>query len=136
MRNEIDEKDNAEANVIAQLVELGYEVFTPLRNNTRTDLVAQDPDGNLYKIQVRRGEKNGETVQSTTDDTRIDTNGTSAREYRDTRVDLTVLYCPEVNQCYCIETDERMTDIELQASDEHGNEGENPGEEYKLENGL
>ena len=47
-----------ETKAILKLLELGYNVFTPHGDGSKCDLIIQDKDNNLFKVQCKTSRKN------------------------------------------------------------------------------
>ena len=47
-----------ETKAILKLLELGYNVFTPHGDGSKCDLIIQDKDSNLFKVQCKTSRKN------------------------------------------------------------------------------
>src|SRR5581483_10587734 len=47
--------DISEAAIIARLLQVGYNVFTPYGKNHRCDLVIEDADGQFWRVQCKTG---------------------------------------------------------------------------------
>lgn len=131
----MNKKDEAETKVLTELVQLGYEVFTPFKSSTQTDLVAQDLNGQLHKIRVKIAKKDGDIISSQLGTSYTDSNGTNARKYKDIQVDIVVLYCPQLDECYSVEA-ENINNIKLNTTNKQSRRNTYPAEEYKLKNGL
>ena len=47
--------ERSEAMILARLSEFGYLVYLPFGENYRSDMIAEDEDGNLLRIQCKTG---------------------------------------------------------------------------------
>lgn len=47
--------ERSEAMILARLIEIGYTVYLPFGENHRSDMIAEDGDGNLHRIQCKTG---------------------------------------------------------------------------------
>ena len=54
--------DISELRVLAALVEAGYHVWLPYGENHRADVVMEDGDGRLYRVQVKTGRLRGGVI--------------------------------------------------------------------------
>ncbi len=79
---------------ILDLTEKGYEVFTPLSEHTRADLVAIDQDGYCYRIQVKYSSNNYLANKSIW----ADKNGNHVTFYKENDFDYYALYIPQIDK--------------------------------------
>lgn len=139
MTNTKDTGDTSESKVLARLIELGYEVWTPFGENTRADLIAEEPDGTLHKVQVKTGrtKQNGRIVRSGLNSTYRDASGVSQSKYSKDEIDSFAVYCPQVDRCYWIEVEEAPDNaITLRIEAKQEQEGIRWAEDYEFENVL
>jgi hypothetical protein len=108
MPNTKDIGDTSESKVLARLIELGYEVWTPFGENTRADLIAEEPDGTLHKIQVKTGrtKQDGRVIEASLDSSYRDASGTRKETYSKSEVDVFGIYCPDNDGYYWVEFSE------------------------------
>lgn len=126
MPNTKDIGDTSESKVLARLIELGYEVWTPFGENTRADLIAEEPNGTLHKIQVKTGrtKQNGRVIEAHLESSYRDASGTSRRKYSEDEIDAFAIYCSEVDCCYWIDFEDapsRGIKLRIEAKQEQKN---------------
>jgi hypothetical protein len=87
----------SEVKVIARLVETGRAVSIPFGDNSRYDLVVEEPDGKLVRVQIKSGRLRKGCVRFYS----CSTNGFTG-EYRGYRgqVDVFMVYCPDNGRIY------------------------------------
>jgi hypothetical protein len=139
MTNTKDVGDTSEAKVLTRLIDLGYEVFTPFGENTRVDLIAEEPDGTLHKIQVKTGrtKQDGRVIDSHLESTYRDSDGAKRKKYTSDEIDVFVIYCQEVDKCYWVEFEEAPSrGIHLRLEAKQDQENIRWAEDYELKNVL
>jgi hypothetical protein len=99
MSDRINEKSSlAEAKIIADLVEKGYQVAMPMATHIPFDLIAIDKDFNLYKVQVkhRKITKGGVIVDLRRPNSRT--------PYSTDEVDIFAIYVTDTNECLYVKS--------------------------------
>ncbi len=99
--------ERSEAIIIAKLVEVGYGVLTPFGDNLRYDLVMEDADGNLYRIQCKTGwmdEKKTVIKFATASSYNHTMKNKGWKNYRG-QIDYFAVFCPENRGIYLIPID-------------------------------
>ncbi len=102
--------EQSEAIIIAKLLEVGYEILTPLGDNRRYDVVLEDANGNFFRVQCKTGwiEGNGAYIEfatvSTYYHTRAGRTGHGRKDYRG-QIDYFAVYCPETKSIYLVPID-------------------------------
>lgn len=87
------------ANVIANLIEQGWQVLTPVSSVSPFDVVAYR-DGEFCRIQVKYSSaKNGKVVAGCRRQTITPRQITRARNFE---MDAVAIYCPDTKNCYYI----------------------------------
>lgn len=99
--------EQSEAIIIAKLLEVGYEILTPLGDNRRYDVVLEDADGNFFRVQCKTGwiANDGACIQFKTASsyyhTRAGRTSHGRKDYRG-QIDYFSVYCPEIRKVYLI----------------------------------
>ncbi len=95
----------SQAHIIAQLLEAGYHILVPYGDNLRYDLVIEDADEQLWKVQCKTGRSNGEYISFTPASlyyhTRAGRTTYGSRAYHG-QIDYFAVYCPENRGVYLI----------------------------------
>jgi hypothetical protein len=97
----------SQAYIIARLIEVGYGVLTPYGDNLRYDLVIEDADGNLWKVQCKTGwvENDGAYIEFATASTYYHTKagrtGYGRKDYRG-QADYFAVYCSDYRKVYLV----------------------------------
>lgn len=123
----------AEANVKAHFIEAGLDVFEPIRDDCRIDLVV-DIDGDLTRVQVKSAHFTGEKVKFKTRSCMSHkSHGSDGQNYVGV-VDGFAVYCPELDECYWVDIDDAPNSaMELRVEDADSNHPAiNWADEYKL----
>ncbi len=100
----------SEAMITARLVALGYNVLKPYGDNLRYDLVIEDADRHLWRIQCKTGhlEPDEATINfsasSSYAHTRTGQAGQAHKNYQG-QIDYFAVYCPATNGMYLIPID-------------------------------
>jgi hypothetical protein len=102
--------ERSQAHIIARLLDVGYYVFTPYGDNTRSDLIIEDADGTFYRVQCKTGwiEDDGALIKFATASsyyhTRAGRTGYGRRDYRG-QIDYFAVYCPDMKNVYLVPVD-------------------------------
>lgn len=96
--------DIAEVAVTLALLEAGYGVYVPQGDNLRSDLIAEDRLGGLFRVQVKNGRLRHGAVQFEVCSKYHHRGGTS-RSYRG-QVDVLAVWCPETRMAYVLNIDD------------------------------
>lgn len=100
----------AEANIVAALVSAGYPVFLPeFNDDMRYDLVIEDIDGSLKKIQCKKGTLDNGAITFYTCSNSYQYTKTSGvdhkrHDYRG-QADFFAVFCPDNSRTYLIAVD-------------------------------
>lgn len=85
--------------VIADLTEKGYPVSIPISEHLQYDLIVEDENGNLKKIQVKY-RSNGIATCSTV---HVGSDGSNVkRKYKVSEIDFYAVYLPDIKECVYI----------------------------------
>jgi prevent-host-death family protein len=103
MEHDSNHKGNAaELAVAAEAAALGLEVYSPLTEHGRTDLVLGIA-GKLYRVQCKWGARVGEKVQVRLGTSRYSpTRGYVVKTYDRTEIDLVAVYCGDLKTTYLL----------------------------------
>lgn len=107
----------AELAIAAEAARLGLEVWHPLTEHGRCDLVLGIA-GRLYRVQCKWARRSGEVVQINLETSRRTADGYVRTRYTADEVDAIAAYCDELNECYLIpiESVARKSAISLRLS--------------------
>jgi PD-(D/E)XK endonuclease len=102
--------ERSQAHIIARLLEVGYNVLTPYGDNTRYDLVIEDADELLWRVQCKTGwvENDGAYIEFATASSYYHTKaGRTEHGRRDYRgqIDYFAVYCPDMRKVYLVPVD-------------------------------
>jgi hypothetical protein len=97
----------SESAIITRFLQLGYGVFTPYGANQRYDLVIEDAEGKLWRVQCKTGRINndGSSLQFDTANHNITGANRQNRHYRG-ECDYFAVYSIELNKVYLLLVDE------------------------------
>jgi len=97
----------SEAAIIARFIHLGYIVLTPFGGNQRYDLIVEDDDEKLWRIQCKTGriQNNGTVIAFDTANHNVTGKNKQWRHYRG-QCDYFAVYCEKLNKIYLISVDE------------------------------
>jgi hypothetical protein len=93
--------DRSEVQVLCALVEAGYNVSIPFGENHRYDLIAEDTDGRLLKIQVETGRLRNGAIEFNGCSTHSHRGGSSTRSYRG-EIDFFAVCCADNAGIYLV----------------------------------
>jgi PD-(D/E)XK endonuclease len=92
----------AETAIIHAAVKLGIDVFKPISDGTRYDLVF-DVRGRLLRVQCKWATRYGDVIAVRTYSSRRSGNGLLKRAYTGDEVDAIAVYCHDVQRCYFLQ---------------------------------
>lgn len=104
MENNPNIKGNvAELKIAARAAELGLEVYGPLTEHGRTDLVI-GIGGKLHKVQCKWGrlERDGQVISVKLESCRYTAAGAVRTRYQPGEVDLLAVYSADTGRCYLL----------------------------------
>jgi hypothetical protein len=96
----------SESAIMTRFLELGYEVMTPYGGNQRYDLVVEDADGQVWRIQCKTARMNkGRTILTfNTSISNVTGKNRQPRNYRG-QCDYFAVYNAELRKVYLISVD-------------------------------
>ena len=99
--------DVSESAIITRFLQLGYVVLTPYGGNQRYDLMIEDADTNIWRIQCKSAwiDENGTVLKFDTANHNVTGKKRDWRHYRG-QCDYFAVYCEELNKVYLISVDE------------------------------
>ena len=99
--------DISEATIIARFLQLGYVVLTPYGGNQRYDLVIEDNEGKLWRVQCKTAQiqDEGTIVAFNTATHSIATKNRQMRHYRG-QCDYFAVYSEKLDKIYLIPVDQ------------------------------
>ena len=99
--------DISEAAIISRFLQLGYVVLTVYGGNERYDLVIEDSDEKLWRIQCKtaRIQDNGTVVAFDTASHNVALKNSHWKHYRE-ECDYFAAYCAELNKVYLVLVDQ------------------------------
>lgn len=97
----------SEAAIIARFLQLGYVVLTPYGGNQRYDLVIEDADGQLWRVQCKTAwiDEDSTTLVFNTAIANVTGRNRQLRHYRG-QCDYFAVYCEKLNRVYLIPVDQ------------------------------
>jgi PD-(D/E)XK endonuclease len=100
-----DQKGNiAEMAIAAAAVKLGIDVYRPMGEGGRYDLIF-DVGTKLFRVQCKWSPRQKDVVVLRCYSSRRNRDGLLRRLYRVGEIDAFAAYCPEVDECYLIPFD-------------------------------
>jgi hypothetical protein len=91
----------AESAVVLAAIRLGAEIYRPLNDGTRYDLIL-DVGRELLRVQCKYAPRHGDVVAVRCYSTRRARDGLRKRQYTAAEVDVIAAYCPEIDRCFLI----------------------------------
>jgi PD-(D/E)XK endonuclease len=126
----------AETRITAAAVELGIEVYRPVAEGGRFDLIFAFSDASLARVQCKWARKLGEIVEVRARSCRRTGDGFLYRSYTRDEIDAIAAYCAETDRCYYLEASlvEGRKAINLRLSPTRNNQaaGVNWAADYEL----
>lgn len=96
--------ERSEALILGKFVELGFHVFCPWGENHRIDMLIEDEDENLHRIQCKTGRVYKECVRFNTVSSYAHHRKGGKRNYRG-QIDYFAVYVPQIQKYYLIPVD-------------------------------
>ena len=96
-----DKGNIAEAWIVAAAIELGIDVYKPLNEGGRADLVF-DTGPRLLRVQCKWASRQKQIVVVRARTSRLTPNGYVRTVYSAEEVDALAVYCPELKRCYLV----------------------------------
>ena len=103
----------AETGIAHQAVRLGIEVYRPIFEGGRYDLIFGVSDL-LFRVQCKWAARHGDVIPVRCYSARRSASGLLKRSYTPAEVDLIVAYCPDLDSCYVLPLDLFGTRSEVQ----------------------
>ena len=131
-----DQKGNiAEAAVIAAAVKLGIDVYKPVGEGGRYDMIFE-VGGQLLRVQCKWAPRHGDVVLLRCYSSRRNRNGLLRRKYVEGEIDAFAAYCPANDRCYFLPielfTDRTQVHLRLGACRNNQTMGVNWAEDYEF----
>jgi hypothetical protein len=119
-----DQKGNiAELAIAAAAVRLGIDVYRPVGEGGRYDLIFEI--GNrLWRIQCKWAPRQGDVIVVRWYSCRRNGEGLVRRKYRIGEVDAIAAYCPELDRCYFLPFDAEKSQVLLRVGPSKNNQSE------------
>jgi hypothetical protein len=92
----------AETAITAEATRLGIEVYRPVAEGGRFDLIFGFGDGSLSRVQCKWATKDGQVVVIRAYSCRRAREGMRYRTYASDEVDAIAAYCMELNRCFYV----------------------------------
>jgi len=134
-----DKGDISELHVLAKLTEIGYDVYTPYGENTRSDILVDT--GSIKKVQVKTcnsENKDSSSVFFECRSTRYNSNGPSTEGYQGD-IDFFIAFWRPGRELYCVPINEapktRMY-IRRESASNNQDKRINWAEDYRIEDRL
>jgi PD-(D/E)XK endonuclease len=126
----------AEYGIAWTAIRLGIDVYKPLNDGTRCDLVF-DLDGKLTRVQCKWASRYGDVLVVRCYRNRRTKNGLLKRAYTADEVDAFAVYCLELDRCYFLPFDRfgGRTNIQLHIRPSRNNQkvGINWADDYEFD---
>ena len=90
----------AETAIAHQAVRLGIEVYRPVAEGSRFDMIFVFPSGELSRVQCKWARIHGDVVLVRAYSSRRTRDGLLARSYTVSGIDALAAYCPDLDRCY------------------------------------
>lgn len=102
--------ESSEAAIIARLIQLGYEVLTPYGGGQRYDLVIEDSEERLWRIQCKTARINRDNTVLTfqTSIRNVTGKNRQARNYLG-QCDFFAVYCEQLHKVYLVPVNDAGT---------------------------
>ena len=97
--------ERSEAIILTRFIELGFRVWRPWGENHRADMIVEDEDGQLYKIQCKTGRIERGNVIFRAESSYEHHRRGGRRDYRG-QADYFAVYVPAIKQFYLLPVDE------------------------------
>ena len=94
----------AETAIIHAAIKLGANVYTPVVEGGRYDMIFE-VGSNLLRIQCKWSPRHGDVVALRCYSARRNRNGLLRRVYAEGEIDAFAAYCPELDRCYLLPFD-------------------------------
>jgi hypothetical protein len=108
-----DQKGNiAEAAIVAAAVKLGVDVYRPVGEGGRYDMIF-DLDGRLIRVQCKWAPLQGDVIIVRCYSCRRNRDGLMRRIYREGEIDAFAAYCADVDRCYFLPFEAERSQIML-----------------------
>jgi PD-(D/E)XK endonuclease len=95
----------AESAIAHQAIKLGFDVYKPLNEGTRSDLIL-DVDRRLIRVQCKWASRHGDVIVVRAYSCRRSANGLVKRGYTAEEIDAYGVYCADIDSCYLLPIDE------------------------------
>jgi hypothetical protein len=97
----------SEAAIIVRFLQLGYVVLTPYGGNQRYDLMIEDEDEKLWRVQCKTGwiDESSTLIKFDTANHNVTGSNRQMRHYRG-QCDYFAVYCENLNKVYLIPVDQ------------------------------
>src|SRR5271168_600225 len=93
--------DVSELMVMAALVRVGYRLAIPYGESSRYDVIIEDEDGRLARVQIKTGRLRNGAIEFNGYSSHSHRGGVSTRSYAGD-VELFGVYCPQVDRCFLV----------------------------------
>jgi PD-(D/E)XK endonuclease len=125
----------AETAIIHEAVKLGIDVYKPISDGTRCDLIL-DIDGSLTRVQCKWAARHGDVLVIRCYRCRRTRSGLLKRGYTADEVDAFAAYCVELGKCYFFRFEDwggrTAIQLRLRPSKNNQRRGINWAEEYEF----
>lgn len=92
----------AEAKIAAEAIALGLEVYWPMQDGARCDLVLIDRAGRTIRVQCKSGRLEGAIIAVRLSTCRCTPAGYLRTTYSVAEIDAIAIYCSGVDRCYAL----------------------------------
>ena len=126
----------AETAIVHEAVRLGIEVYRPVVEGGRFDLVFAFPDGALARVQCKWAAASRGAIGIRCYSSRRAREGMRTRPYTATEVDAIAAYCPDNQRCYYVPIDlvlgRRLVSLRLSPARNNQIDRVNSAEQFEL----
>lgn len=92
----------AEAKIAAEATAVGLEVYSPLHDGARCDLILLDAAGRTIRVQCKSGHLDGPIIVARLGTNRCTPRGYVRTTYTAAEIDAIAIYCRALDRCYAL----------------------------------
>jgi PD-(D/E)XK nuclease superfamily protein len=129
-----DQKGNiAEAEIVAAAIKLGIDVYKPVGEGGRYDMIFE-LDDDLLRVQCKWAPRHGDVIVVRCYSTRRTREGLLRRPYKSGEIDAFAAYCPDVDRCYFLPLHTQRSEMLLRLGPTRNNQaqGVNWAKDYEF----
>jgi hypothetical protein len=119
-----DQKGNiAEAAVVAAAIKLGIDVYKPVGEGGRYDMIFE-LDDRLVRVQCKWAPRQGDVIVVRCYSTRRTRDGLLRRPYKAGEIDAFAAYCPDIDRCYFLPFHSQRSEVLLRLGPTRNNQAQ------------